>query len=692
MDSSMILHTPEIESDRSHERDGVHPIFALDIGTRSVVGTVGYQRENLFEVTDFEQVFHKVHAMRDGQIEDIELVASAVRQVKTALETRGGVKFTRTAIAAAGRTLMTVSASYSTELDENEELTPSFIHSLEYAVINAAQQKFLEENPQNEAGDFFCVGYSVTSYTLDGYAFTNLEGHRGKNVSLEAIAAFLPSHVVFCLNAVTERNGLEIENLTLEPIAAINVIVPRDIRLLNIVIVDIGAGTSDIAISRNGSIAAYGMVTIAGDEISEMIMRTFLTDFDTAEKIKLDWANGIEEIAFSDILGLPRTLPAQEVERVCEPVIDTLCKTVSESILSINGGAPMAVFLVGGGSGTPGLCPRIADGLGLAPERVAVGGRTPFKNISLCSDLLQSPEFVTPIGIGVVCSLYKGCNFFSITVNDRSVMLLDQGAIKVMDALLLAGIKPSRLIGLSSPGINYTLNGQRVSERGNPPKPGLLTVNGEEGTIHTIIKQGDVIIALPAENGRPLEITAESLTGGLSPLHVVLDGETISIIPAAKINGADVAPGYLICDGDNVTTGLPATLGALLEQIGKKEANTLYSLNGAEASGSTPIGTGDIIRKLGRATSQSSAAQAAVPQVAPTDMTIKVCVNGAWHDIGMRKDEPPQFVDMLNYTDIDPKNPQGELILLINGRPAGYLDPLSDNDQVEIRWETDEGK
>ena len=78
---------------------------------------------------------------------------------------------------------------------------------------------------------------------------------------------------------------LTVENLTLEPIAAINVVVPEDIRLLNIALVDIGAGTSDIAISKDGSIIAYDMVTTAGDEITEAIMQKCLCNFENAEKI-----------------------------------------------------------------------------------------------------------------------------------------------------------------------------------------------------------------------------------------------------------------------------------------------------------------------------------------------------------------------------------------------------------------------
>ena len=67
--------------------------------------------------------------------------------------------------------------------------------------------------------------------------------------------------------------------LTLEPIAAINVLIPPSMRRLNVALVDIGAGTSDIAITDLSTVMAYGMVPIAGDEVTEAISDQYLLDF-----------------------------------------------------------------------------------------------------------------------------------------------------------------------------------------------------------------------------------------------------------------------------------------------------------------------------------------------------------------------------------------------------------------------------
>ena len=95
--------------------------------------------------------------------------------------------------------------------------------------------------------------------------------------------------------------GLRVNNLTLEPIAAIEAVVPQKLRLLNIALVDIGAGTSDIAISSKESIASYGMVPQAGDEVTEAIVQECLVDFNTAEYIKRSGAEQVSLVCMGQL-------------------------------------------------------------------------------------------------------------------------------------------------------------------------------------------------------------------------------------------------------------------------------------------------------------------------------------------------------------------------------------------------------
>ena len=161
-----------------------------------------------------------------------------------------------------------------------------------------------------------------------------IEGHKGKTASVEVIAAFLPDLVLESLYTVMDNNSLSIESLTLEPIAAMNVVIPPEIRLINIALVDIGAGTSDIAISRDGSIIAYGMAVVAGDEITEEIIRTYLVDFPEAEQMKKNSVN--DSFSYKDIFGVTHEINTEDFLNGIDNASLMLAKTISEEILKAN--------------------------------------------------------------------------------------------------------------------------------------------------------------------------------------------------------------------------------------------------------------------------------------------------------------------------------------------------------------------
>ena len=95
-------------------------IFALDIGTRSVVGVVGKSAGDRFKVLDIEQAEHGKRSMMDGQIDDIKQVAALAQTVTGRLEARLGVKLERVCVAAAGRALRTQRGSFALELPEEQ--------------------------------------------------------------------------------------------------------------------------------------------------------------------------------------------------------------------------------------------------------------------------------------------------------------------------------------------------------------------------------------------------------------------------------------------------------------------------------------------------------------------------------------------------------------------------------------------
>ena len=584
-------------------------IFALDIGTRSVVGIIGVHDGNIFHVLDYEQAFHQERAMRDGQIENIALVANVVKKVKSALEKRNKLKLTKVCIAAAGRALITKKVVYTQELNPTEEITEKLLNAMEYSALGIAQSEFdhdLGEHPENKT-TFYCVGYSITKYQLDNYQSSTIIGHKGKEVTIDLIAAFLPQNVVQNLYAVMTANELTVENLTLEPIAAITVVVPEDIRLLNIALVDIGAGTSDIAISKDGSIVAYDMVTTAGDEITEAIMQKCLCNFENAEKIKIALDTDNSQITYTDILGNTHKEVKSKLLKNLKPAIKVLSEEIANGILKANGAAPTAVFLAGGGCQIPGFCQAIATELKIPFENVAISGNQPFKNVAIYDKKLQNPEFITPLGIGAMSSIYKGCDFFSITINGKKQMLLNYRESKVADALLLSSIKPQNLIGFPARSINYYIDGKRYNKKGENAVPGELFVNGELASIDTKIKQGDVIVAKEAIPGKQPIISIKDLKQEPEfRFHVIID-EVLAEVPVIFYkDGEQLQDDYIIKPMDRLTTESIITLTDLLDNMETsfQPEEMVMLINNSVASPDTLIAAGDQISFISKQQSE----------------------------------------------------------------------------------------
>ena len=211
-------------------------VFGLDIGTRSIVGTVGFLENDTFHAVAQYAKAHETRAMIDGQIHDIIKVGQTIKAVKEELEKMIDRPLTEVCIAAAGRVLRTVTTNIEVEYDEECIVDREKIYSLDLLGIEKAQDE-LQQNNDTDL-HFYCVGYSVIKYYLNGYVMGNLEGHKANKVAEDIIATFLPDEVVDGLYASVKIAGLEVANLTLEPIAAITVAIPEKFRMLNICLID----------------------------------------------------------------------------------------------------------------------------------------------------------------------------------------------------------------------------------------------------------------------------------------------------------------------------------------------------------------------------------------------------------------------------------------------------------------------
>jgi cell division ATPase FtsA/sulfur carrier protein ThiS len=708
-------------------------VFSLDIGTRTVVALLGEKREDEFVLLDYVVEAHTKRAMKDGQIEDIKQVGKIVSKAKEELSEKTGVELTKVSIAAAGRALKTVRVSMEFDVSDRDGITEEMIKSMEIETVQKAQAMLDDEESErsakfgradtpfysdggsnnviNTTALFYCVGYSVVNYFLDGTKILNLEAHKGRRVEIELIATFLPNIVVEGLYTVMDNCGLEVKSLTLEPIAAMNVIVPAEIRLINIALVDIGAGTSDIAISKDGSIVAYAMATIAGDEITESIIREFFVDFATAEKMKFMSTGGAEIIEYRDIFGVGQETLAEEFLQKIEASIELLAETICANITEANGGSPMAVFLVGGGSLITGLCKKVSDKLKIAPARVKIGDHETFRGTDLGGRKMGA-EFVTPLGIGVTAIQSQGYDFSVITLNDRKIRVFDTRKLSIFDLLTMSGYKTSDIMGRSGRSLTFSVGGRHRTVKGGIASPAEITVNDKPVSLNTPVTQGDRVVFKPAVSGKNASATIEEIFD--IPTHgtVRFAGETYNLGVEFYVNNVRVSRVYDIQPLDKIEIAGIATLEDLLNSIGENPDLDDYLINGDYSPKTTVLRDGDIVtcaryapknnkgtyaeKFLGNNETEKTdfvtvleSEKEKTEKSAEMSQEITLTFNGNELKLPANKNgEPHLFVELMNYANFSKSNPPSDYEIRLNGEQANFNTEIKDGDAAELITDT----
>lgn len=610
-------------------------IFALDIGTRSIIGVVGRVEGEKFHVLAIEKANHGQRAMLDGQIENIEQVTKVARGVIQRLSGRTRLRLRRVCVAAAGRALKSEQASFRMELAATQPLSEEIISHLEAGAVSEAEARIVEQTGQ-QSDQYYMVGYTVIGYRLDGYPISSIREHSGRVLEADVVATFLPREVVESLYAVVGKLGLEISSLTLEPIAALNAAIPADIRLLNLVLVDIGAGTSDIAACRDGGVVGYTMATVAGDEITEQLMRTLLIDFKTGEELKM--ALGAEgSVTYTDILGIVHETDSKAIEEIVNPVATNLAKELAARIMEVNGRMPSAVFLAGGGSKLRSLREKVAAELKIDPSRVAIAGNHFLRNAYAEEYDLNDPEYATPLGIAISAGLGLINDSYIILLNGAPAKLFRSGVLLLRDILLTNGYRYAELIGRTGANLTFTFNGTREFVRGSLPTPAAVQVNGREALLTDLVHAGDSITFLPAVQGADARRTVRQLLGVREGEDALYDGMiTINGVPS----GLD----------DEIHTG---------DEVWADE----YQPRREKAEEAPP----------------------AAPKPAPGP-PLRLTMNGMALELpGKSGGDPYYLMDLLEYSGIDFGKLDGPVELLVNGEAGQFSQRLYENDDIIIR-------
>lgn len=716
-------------------------IFALDTGTRSVVGLVVQVGSESSKVLAVFREEHQGRAMLDGQIHDVNQVAGVVLKVKRQLEKKLGFSLQKAAVAAAGRALLTRRQQLERTISPWYEIKEDEVRGLELEAIRLAEQSLAQNKEKKDK--YYCVGYSVVRHLLDGEVIGNPIGHRGRLLGVDLIATFLPQVVVDSLIAVLERAGLEIEVLTLEPIAALEYIIPPTMRQLNLALVDIGAGTSDIAVTAGGSVIAFAMVPLAGDEVTEKLCSLYLLDFMVGEQVKRKLREK-EVVTFKDVLGIRHKVSSEEIIASLRGTIQEIARRIGETILELNQGPPQAVLCIGGGSLTPCLTEELALVLGLPKERVAVRGSEDVPRVEGLTRILAGPEGVTPLGIAMMAARPQALTLSQVQVNGKSVRFFRGEKTTVGDALLAAGMGFTELLGKPGLPLTVEVNGKIRIIKGKMGQPAEIFLNGVPAGLDTPLPPDAVIEVGEPESG--LDATAlvrDVLPPDVPAVKIFYHGVPKILEPLILVNGKAATPDTPLEDGARVNCRPVRTVFEALAALGFSESQLSrrilkVTLNGKPKEVSYYPFRIYKNRRLALLEDEINEGDELVYDSTPVFYQIKdllqeeegvglaqkeigVFVNGEritlalggrrilkngtevdLEDVIEDGDEirissentaTPILADVFKYITIEQKSLRAaaRLVMLVNGQEAQFTTPLKDGDKIRIYWK-DEGQ
>ena len=370
-------------------RDIKDLIVALDIGTSKVVAVVAeILPEGRFEVLGLGQ--HESRGMRKGVVINIETTVNSIQRALEEAELMADCKIRDVYTGIAGSHIRSFNSSGMVADKEVTATDVARVIETAKAVNIPTDQQVLHVLTQ----EFIVDGQEDIREPI-GMSGLRLE----VKVHIVTGAVSAAQNIVKCVR----RCGLEVQDLILQPLASSQSCLTADEKELGVVLVDIGGGTTDVAIYTGGAIRHTAVLPIAGDQITSDIAAMLRTPTPDADDIKLRFGLAKQVLASPEesveVPGLgdrgPRQVKRQALGAVIEPRVEELFGLVQQ-VIRESGYEDLlssGVVLTGGTSLLPGMV-ELAEDVFLKPVRVAV----PDYDGSL-ADVMRNPRFSTVMGL-----------------------------------------------------------------------------------------------------------------------------------------------------------------------------------------------------------------------------------------------------------------------------------------------------
>ncbi len=372
-------------------KDVKNLIVGLDIGTSKVVAVVAeVMPSGRHEIIGLGQ--SESRGLKKGVVVNIEATVESIQRALEEAELMADCQIRNVWTGVAGSHIRSFNSSGMVAIKDKEVTATDVARVIETAkAVNIpTDQQLLHTVPQE-----FIVDNQEDVREPIGMSGIRLE----VKVHIVTGAVSAVQNIIKCVR----RCGLEVTDLLLQPMASADAVLTPDEKELGVVLVDIGGGTTDIAIFTEGAIRHTAVIPIAGDQVTNDIAMALRTPTAEAEEIKVRHGIAKQVLADpADVFDVPglgdrtsRTLSKAALAAVIEPRVEELFALVHQVVRESGFEEVLSsgVVLTGGSAMMPGMS-ELAEDIFLKPARVGVPGYD-----GQLADVVKSPRYSTVLGL-----------------------------------------------------------------------------------------------------------------------------------------------------------------------------------------------------------------------------------------------------------------------------------------------------
>jgi len=267
-------------------------LLALDIGTEYVKALIAKKGKNTIEIVGVGKAHESPNNMYSGAIADIDGVAKTCEEALSRAEKMAGVTASEVVVGIAGELVKGTTATIRfRRADPSKAISESEMELIIEKVQQKAGEKARKEialETNNPDVDVRLINSALVSLHIDGYKISNPIGFKGKDLSVQIYTAFAPLVHISAIEKVCDELQLELVAVAVEPFAVCRACLGDDVKNeFSGIVMDLGGGTTDIAVVEDGGVEGTKMFSIGGRSFTRQIAEQMGLEFEDAEKLKL---------------------------------------------------------------------------------------------------------------------------------------------------------------------------------------------------------------------------------------------------------------------------------------------------------------------------------------------------------------------------------------------------------------------